>query len=222
VIEVLVARGDSLVGTARSSSNRESLDDPDTIDIIECDVTDEGQICAAVETARTRLGGIDSLIYLPGVNLDGSSSKVTAGRMTESLAVNVVGAFVASREALVGANTTSCAITVIGTTNALRGVPGQAAYAAGKASLIGMTRALAAEYGPRGHRLNVVSPGYLNSGMATQLPERVRHNIERQIPMRRFAELREVAEVIAFVASDKSTYMNGSVVYVDGGLAMGH
>ncbi|MVU81312.1 SDR family oxidoreductase [Nocardia sp. ET3-3] len=212
VVKQLSARGDAIVATSR-------MPEPDQV---LCDVTSENQVADAIATATARLGSLDSVIYLPGFSADGSSTSLATELMVTSLEINTIGAFRVAREALRAAGTHPCALTFVGTTNALRGVAGQAAYTAGKAALLGLARSLAGEFGPRGHRINVVAPGYIDGGLTVGLTPRNREQIERIIPLRRFADMEEIANVIAFVASSKSTYLNGAVIYADGGLAMGH
>jgi 3-oxoacyl-[acyl-carrier protein] reductase len=96
-----------------------------------------------------------------------------------------------------------------------KGVPGQTNYSAAKAGLIGATKALAQEVGRRGVTVNVVAPGFIKTDMTEGLNEA---ELKKMIPLQRFGEANEVAEVVAFLASNKSSYITGEVISVNGGL----
>ncbi|MEE8459064.1 MAG: SDR family oxidoreductase [Phycisphaerales bacterium] len=96
---------------------------------------------------------------------------------------------------------------------------GQANYAAAKAGLTGLTKTLAAELGPKGITANVVAPGFIDTGMLDALPQQLKDDVARTVPVRRFGRPDEIAHVVSFVTSDLASYLNGQVVVVDGGLA---
>lgn len=97
----------------------------------------------------------------------------------------------------------------------LKGLPGQTNYSASKAAVIGATKALAQEVGRRGITVNAVAPGFIKTDMTQDLNEK---DFKSLIPMNRFGEAQEVADVVAWLASDKSTYVTGQVISVNGGL----
>lgn len=209
--ELLIQRGDDVVGTSRQA---------DRFADIACDVRSSDDVKNAVDSAAQRLGGIDSLIYLAGYNADMRTEHLSEEHFRNAAEVNMTGAFrfaqcVLSRDA-------PCCVTFVGTANALRGSAGQAAYATTKAALIGLTRSLAAEFGPRGRRVNLVAPGYFVGGLTDGLSDGFKARLAREIPLRRLARIREISATVAFIAGPESSYMNGSIVYADGGLAMGH
>lgn len=96
-----------------------------------------------------------------------------------------------------------------------KGVPGQTNYSAAKAGLIGATKALAQEVGRRGITVNVVAPGFIKTDMTEGLNEA---ELKKMIPLNRFGEAEEVADVVAFLASGKSSYITGEVIGINGGL----
>jgi 3-oxoacyl-[acyl-carrier protein] reductase len=96
-----------------------------------------------------------------------------------------------------------------------KGVPGQTNYSAAKAGLIGATKALAQEVGRRGITANVVAPGFIKTDMTEGINEA---DLKKMIPVNRFGEPEEVAEIVGFLASDKSSYITGEVISVNGGL----
>lgn len=102
----------------------------------------------------------------------------------------------------------------------LIGNPGQSNYAASKAGMIGLTKSLAKELGSRNILVNAVAPGFIVSDMTDQLSEEVQEKYAQVIPLRKFGQVEDVANVVSFLASDKSSYMTGQVLSVDGGLHM--
>ena len=104
----------------------------------------------------------------------------------------------------------------------LYGSPGQANYAAAKAGLVGLARSMTRELGARGITANVVAPGFVETDMTEQLPEKTRTEYQAAIPARRFAQPEEIAGAVSFLASDDAGYVSGAVLPVDGGMGMGH
>ena len=110
----------------------------------------------------------------------------------------------------------------IGSVVALLGSAGQVNYAASKAGLVGMARSFARELGSRGITANVIAPGFVETDMTADLDLKRRDEIAESIPLARFSNVQEIANVVSFIASDKAAYITGAVIPVDGGLGMGH
>jgi 3-oxoacyl-[acyl-carrier protein] reductase len=100
----------------------------------------------------------------------------------------------------------------------LVGNAGQANYAAAKAGLIGLTKSVARELAPRSVRCNAIAPGFIETDMTAALSEQVRAAAMEQVAMRRFGEPGDVASLVAFLASDESSYITGQVIAIDGGM----
>ena len=100
------------------------------------------------------------------------------------------------------------------------GNAGQANYAASKAGMIGLTKSLAKELATRNILVNLIAPGYVNTEMTDKLSDEVKNFFLTNIPLKRVAEGREIANVVSFFASDDSNYITGQVIHVDGGLAI--
>jgi len=100
------------------------------------------------------------------------------------------------------------------------GNAGQANYTASKAGLIGLTKTAARELAPRGITVNAVAPGFVDTSMTAKLPDKVREAMLAQIPLGRMGRPEDVAEVVAFLASEKASYITGQVIHVNGGMYM--
>lgn len=108
----------------------------------------------------------------------------------------------------------------ISSISGVAGNPGQANYAASKAGIIGLTKSVAKELAKRNINVNAIAPGFIMTEMTDVLGDKVKENILSQIPLKRFGTPQDVAELAAFLASDKSSYITGQVINLDGGMIM--
>jgi 3-oxoacyl-[acyl-carrier protein] reductase len=111
------------------------------------------------------------------------------------------------------------AIINVASISGLMGIGGQTNYAASKGALIAFTRSLAAELGPKGVRVNAVVPGFIDTDMTAKMPRHIKTQNKDKILLKRFGSPQEVANVISFLASEKSSYIIGQTIVVDGGLS---
>lgn len=102
----------------------------------------------------------------------------------------------------------------------VRGNAGQMNYCAAKAGIIGMTKCLAKELASRGVTVNAVAPGYIDTDMTAALPEKVKEAVLAQIPLGRMGQPKDIAEAVAFLASDRAAYITGQTIQVDGGMGI--
>ena len=185
------------------------------------DVTDPEVAKNVVSAAVEEFGKVDVLVNNAGITRDALVMRMSDEDWRMVLEVNLTGAFnfarAVSRQML---RQKSGSIVNIASIVGVRGNAGQVNYSASKAGLIGLTKSLAKELGPRGVRVNAVAPGYIRTQMTEKLPEEVKEKILSVIPMGRMGLPEEVAEAVLFLASDLSRYTTGSVVFVDGGMAM--
>ena len=111
-------------------------------------------------------------------------------------------------------------IVNISSVSGVMGNAGQVNYSASKAGVIGMTKAVARELASRGITCNAVAPGFIVTEMTDVLADSVKEAVTGQIPMKKFGETKDVANLVAFLASDEAAYITGQVICVDGGMAM--
>lgn len=188
---------------------------------IEADVTDEVQVKSMIEEVMEKWEKVDVLVNNAGITRDALALRMKSSDWNSVIQVNLTGAFYCAQAVLKSMmKARSGSIVNIASIVGLRGNAGQANYAASKAGLIALTKSLAKEVGPRGIRVNAVAPGFIETPMTKQLSGEVRERAREMIPLGRFGQPAEVAAVVAFLASDEASYVNGAIVSVDGGLIL--
>ena len=190
---------------------------------VRCDVTSTAEVDAAFTAVEAAHGPVEVLVSNAGVTDDGLLLRMSEESFNRVLDANLTGAYrVAKRASRSMLKARHGRLLFVSSVVGLSGSAGQANYAASKAGLVGLARSLARELGSRGITSNVVAPGYVDTDMTAGLSEARRGDLLATIPAGRTASVEEVAAVIAFLASDSASYVNGAVVPVDGGLGMGH
>ena len=196
--------------------------------VVQFDVGDQDAVETAFSEIREEFGSPDILVNNAGTMINSLSIRMSPEEWDRAIQTNLSGAFYCSRESISDMlRGDGGAIVNVSSVGALHGWSGQANYAASKSGLLGMTRSLAREVGSRGIRVNAICPGYVD----TQLLEtqQARGDIDREqlleqlleredIPQDRVASPDEVANAIVFLASEQASYVNGSILRVDGGL----
>jgi NAD(P)-dependent dehydrogenase (short-subunit alcohol dehydrogenase family) len=188
------------------------------------DVRDEASVGAAVAAAREALdGSIEVLVNAAGIYRVTSADELTVGEWDDVLDTNLRGTFLVSRSLMQAESSGSLrAIVNVASTAAFVGDAREPAvhYNASKAGIVALTRQLAIEWAARGVRVNAVAPGVIDTPMLQLMsdPSRGSAYLESRVPLRRLGGADEVAEVIAFLASDRAAYVTGATVPVDGGV----
>ncbi|MDQ3457527.1 MAG: SDR family oxidoreductase [Actinomycetota bacterium] len=193
-------------------------------DVIPCDVTDPGDVDAAVAAVLNRFGRIDVLVNNAGIT-GGPAATVLHETPIEEWdrvhAVNVRGPFLCSRAVLpVMIEQGGGHVITIASVAGLVAFPGRAAYSASKGAAVMLTRSIAVDYARYGVRANAICPGMVYTPMTAwrlDQPE-LRADVERQIPMGRVADPDEIADAVALLASGRLAYLNGHPLVIDGGL----
>jgi 3-oxoacyl-[acyl-carrier protein] reductase len=194
---------------------------PDGLEAVSLDVSDPASIDAAFTDVEERFGPVTLLVANAGITRDTLLMRMTDEDIDAVLQTNLAGSIRLARRAMKGmirAKTGS--VVFVGSVVWALGSAGQVNYAASKAGLVGAARSLAREVGSRGIAVNVIAPGFVETDMTAELDEAQRSAILGGIPLGRYAQPAEIADVVSFLA--RSTYITGAVIPVDGGLGMGH
>ncbi|MDZ4718687.1 MAG: beta-ketoacyl-ACP reductase [Roseiflexaceae bacterium] len=186
---------------------------------VQVDVSRAESVEAAVAEAIQWGSRIDVLLNNAGITRDARLPKMTEAQWDAVINVNLKGVWLCGRAIAPhmiaqGSGSIINVSSIVG----LYGNFGQSNYAATKAGVIAMAQTWARELGPSGVRSNAVAPGFIATELTTTIPEKITNGIKERTPLRRFGQPEELAQVYLFLASDDSSYINGTVIAVDGGL----
>lgn len=164
---------------------------------------------------------IDILICNAGITKDSLVIKMTNEMFDQVIEINLKANFILNREAIKKMIRNRYGrIINIASVVAVSGNPGQVNYCASKAGLIGMTKSLAIEVASRGVTINAVAPGFIKSDMTDKLNDGQKEAIMQKIPLKAFGNAEDVANIVAFLASDQASYITGQTIHVNGGMLM--
>ena len=188
---------------------------------IKCDVSIANEVDNFVKEVKAHYNTIDVLVNNAGITKDGLILRMKEEDFDDVLDVNLKGTF----------NTTKSVSSImvrqkygkiinISSVVGIAGNAGQCNYAASKAGVIGFSKSVARELASRNINVNVVAPGYINTDMTKNLPDKVKEEIIKSIPMKKIGDPKEVANLVLFLSSNLSDYITGQVINVDGGMVM--
>ena len=190
-------------------------------EIFQADVSDAAAVDEMVKAVTEKFGGIDILVNNAGITKDGLMLRMTEQQWDAVLNVNLKSAFNFIHAcAPIMLRQRSGSIINMSSVVGVHGNAGQCNYSASKAGMIGLAKSIAQELGPKGVRANAVAPGFIETAMTAQLPEEIRKDWMKKIPLRRGGQVEDIANVCLFLASDMSSYVSGQVIQIDGGMNM--
>jgi 3-oxoacyl-[acyl-carrier protein] reductase len=188
---------------------------------VQADVSNAEAVTALVNNALDKFKHIDILVNNAGITRDQLLPRMSEEDFDAVIATNLKGAFLCCKAVsrpMIKAKAGS--IISVSSVVGLNGNAGQSNYAASKAGLVGFTKSVAKELASRSIRVNVVAPGFISTAMTDGLDEKARESLLAQIPLARFGDAGDIAEAVLFLASDRSRYVTGQVLRVDGGMMM--
>ncbi len=186
-----------------------------------CDVSDSDAVKKMIEESTKEFGKIDILVNNAGITRDNLLMRMSEEEFDAVMDINLKGTFHCIRHiARQMIRQKSGRIISISSVSGVLGNAGQANYCASKAGIIGLTKSAAREFASRGITVNAVAPGFIDTEMTAVLSKEVQEDILNRIPMKQFGRVEDIAQMVAFLASDAARYITGQVISVDGGMAM--
>jgi len=188
---------------------------------VKCNVSNAEEVTEMVKGTIDRFGKLDILVNNAGITKDNLLMRMKEEEWDDVININLKGVFLCTKAVTrqmmkqrVGR------IINIASIVGVSGNPGQANYVAAKAGVIGLTKTTAKELASRNITVNAIAPGFITTDMTDKLPEEVRAEMLKQIPLARLGEPKDIAKITAFLASDDSSYITGQTFHVDGGMVM--
>ncbi len=183
------------------------------------DITIEKDIERMIAEVIADFGVIDAVINNAGISKNGMSWKTSHDDWNDSLAVNLTGPFLITKHVLpYMRNENKGRIIFMSSVVAETGFIGTSAYAASKAGLLGLTKTLAKEVANKGITVNSIALGYFNAGMINDVPMEMQEELKKQIPVGELGNPQELGALIDYIISDKTTYLTGQTINLNGGL----
>ena len=189
--------------------------------MIKADVSNEEDVNNMVEKVISEFGKIDVLVNNAGITKDTLLMRMSKEDFDKVIDINLKGTFLVTKAVIkYMMKKRNGSIINLASVVGVVGNSGQSNYSASKAGIIGFTKSVAKELASRNIRANAVAPGFIETDMTNVLKDDVKENIGNQIPLKRMGTAKEVAEVIYFLGTEKSSYITGQVINIDGGMVM--
>ena len=186
-----------------------------------CDLSDSDEVGNLIQTVSSQMNGLDILINNAGLTMDNLLMRMSDEQWQKVINVNLSATFKLCKDSLRGMMKSRWGrIINISSVVALTGNPGQGNYSASKAGIIALSKSLASEVASRGITVNCVAPGFIKTSMTEMLTEDQHNQILNKIPVNRMGNAEEIASGVAFLASPEASYITGTTLNINGGMAM--
>lgn len=188
---------------------------------VKADVGDADQVKEMIKTITKTYGQIDVLVNNAGIVRDEFLLMLNKDNLDKCFELNVKGYFFCAQQAVLKMFRKKSGVIInMSSVSSMVAIPGQTVYSATKGAVNSMTQTMAKELAPYGIRVNAVAPGFVQTEMVDQLPPEKKEEYLKVVPMGRFADVKEIADLVSFLCSDASSYMTGQVLVLDGGLSL--
>ena len=223
----LASSGVNIVLNYRSSEDKAIETEKEILSLgvevlrVKGDISKPNDVENLIDSAKKKFGKIDIMVNNAGITKDTLLLRMKEEDFDSVINVNLKGVFNCLKAITpVMVKQKEGKIINLSSVVGLVGNAGQVNYAASKAGVIGMTKSLAKEIGSRGTTVNAVAPGFIETDMTDVLGDKFKEEAKKNIPLKRLGKAEDVAEVVAFLASDSANYITGQVIHVDGGMVM--
>lgn len=215
---ILISRSEASCGKAADEINREF---PDSCKAYACDVADFNQVQDTAAKILTEFPQIDILVNNAGITRDTLMLRMKEEDWDQVIDTNLKSAFnmVKAFQRIIMKSPAGRIINMSSIVGLIGNV-GQANYAASKAGLLGFTKAIAQEFSSRKVTSNAIAPGFIATEMTDEIPEKIKEELLKKIPLAELGKVEDIAALTAFLASDEARYITGQVIACDGGMTM--
>ncbi len=226
IVKLFLEAGAKVAVCASNADNLKKLKEETSKDgyeilTIQTDISDAAQVEACVKKSVDTLGRVNILVNNAGITRDTLLARMSDDEWDKVLSVNLKAAFLFAREvSKTMIRERSGKIINMTSVVGIMGNAGQANYASAKAGLIGLTKSAAKELAKRNIQVNAIAPGYIATDMTNALPEKIKEEVVKFVPLGRMGCPEDVAKAALFLASNEADYITGQVLQVDGGMLM--